>query len=222
MSDATRSLFFHVDGLQQQIWTLPTESLAQSQHDYDLRACVRIFRDLSDETLALAVQKQFFLKDAFEELFARRYLQSYFPRWLRAWGATPADGEDVAQMLTVRCLESRLRHYNPRASLRSYLYRATRNLWLDTLRARRHERPESLESVDPVAGPDAVAVAEELLEQVRGLAGQLPPEEGQILEALLLGRNSSEIARSLDLSLHVVYQRTYNMRRRLERVLLER
>ena len=89
----------------------------------------------------------------------RRWLESRFP--------AIGDRDDLVQESMVRTLRSHV--LNPIANVRGFLFLTARNLALNYLRRRRHERPKGLGEIDPngvldesVDTPEIVARRQEI------------------------------------------------------------
>ncbi len=71
-----------------------------------------LLRELSDESLALAIQKEFWWVDAFEELFVHRYEEKLI-RWFYSWRVmNHEDVRDLVQDVYRRFLENRLESFD--------------------------------------------------------------------------------------------------------------
>jgi RNA polymerase sigma factor (sigma-70 family) len=179
-----------------------------------------VLRELSDESLALAIQRGFLLRDAFEELFVSRY-SVYLGRWFFRWGTDGHLAQDLTQSLFLRFYERRLASYQATDSFRAYLWRAAYNLWVE--KACRPRRPRSLDGlVEPAAcgaGPEDEAVARELFERVEAALGRLPGDQQRVLREAMNGKKADEIAAALGWKKRSVFLHLFRARRRLEQAL---
>lgn len=86
---------------------------------------------------------------ALETWFAEQLQPHEVPlrRWLEKRFPSVGDRDDLVQESFVRTLRSHA--VNPIANVRGFLFLTARNLALNCLRRRRHERPLGLEEIDP-------------------------------------------------------------------------
>lgn len=179
-----------------------------------------LLRELSDESLAVAIRKGLLVKPAFEELFVHRYTP-YLARWFFRWGSDVHVAQDLTQQLFLRFFQRRLRSYVPSDSFRAYLYRAAYNLWVE--KVHRPVRPFSLDgAIEPKArsaGPAEEAQAGELEERIEAALRRLPPDQERVLRETMNGRTGEEIAAMLGLTKRAVFMHLFRARRRMEQSL---
>src|SRR4051812_43060147 len=131
-------------------------------------------------------------------------------RFAHALSKSPSDADDLTQMAAERALRSRSQ-YQAGSRLDHWLFRITRNLWIDTVRARsrrsRFEAPEQeAERVgaDPRAGMDAALE----LQRVMAAMQRIPEEQREIVALILIeGFGYRETAEMLDLPIGTVASR---------------
>src|SRR5205807_924185 len=135
-------------------WSLAADDLQEREPGF-LQECasggVRLEQILStdyqsDETLALAVQKQFCRKWAFVELFVTRYgsdLRRWFSRWERNYHRDYHRADDLTQELLLKFLKNpeKLEKYDPSRTFAHWLHVVARNLWIAQVQRRRQPRP---------------------------------------------------------------------------------
>jgi RNA polymerase sigma-70 factor (ECF subfamily) len=179
-----------------------------------------VLRELSDESLALAIQKGFLRKLAFEELFVTRYT-AYLARWFYRWRTDPELALDLTQQLFVSFLTSSLASFRPTGSFRAYLWQAARNLRIDAVR--RRKRLCSLDGVpeqtDNGTNPEHETEAHEMEERVAAALRRLPLEQQVVLRATMKGKSANEIASELGLTKRCVFMRLFHARRQMEKEL---
>jgi len=177
-------------------------------------------RELSDESLALAIQKGFLRKVAFEELFVTRYT-AYLARWFYRWRTDPELALDLTQQLFVSFLASGLASFRPTGSFRAYLWQAARNLRIDVVR--RRKKLCSLEGVPERTGngtsPEHEAEGHEMEERVEAALQRLPEAQQVVLRETMKGRTADEIASALGLAKRCVFMRLFHARRQMEKEL---
>src|SRR5262249_7050744 len=86
-----------------------------------------VLKEVSDETLALAIKKNFLYDAAFAQLLVDRY-HPYLIRWFTTWGARHHQSEDLFGDLVHKILRNGLENFDPLRNFRSYLHRAARNM----------------------------------------------------------------------------------------------
>jgi RNA polymerase sigma factor (sigma-70 family) len=120
-------------------------------------------------------------------------------RFAHALARSPTDADDLVQGSIERALRSRSQ-WQPGTRLDSWMYRITRNLWIDTVRSRRrredlHAPLEEAELIrdDP---RDAIEAAIDL-EKAMAAMQRLPEEQREVVALILIEgfgyRESSEI-----------------------------
>jgi RNA polymerase sigma factor (sigma-70 family) len=208
-------LLWHASGpdVQCQAPTLLARLARQGLHT------AQVLELLSDETLALAVQNDFWLPDAFAELFHKRARRS-LAIWYYGWRVAPELAEDLTQELFKRFWVNRLRTYQPQSSFQAYLRVAAWNL-LDEKRRRHFSRHlvslnHTAEPNDRGGCPVEEAVGRELEERLNSVLDQLPAQEGAVLRLTIDGMSADEIAEELGVGKQVVYRRLFHARRKIE------
>jgi RNA polymerase sigma factor (sigma-70 family) len=222
--DPEQSRRHWIELLDKLIWEEPADQLVQREPPlrgelFSVGIPIReiVGRLPSDETLALAIQKGFLLKESFEELFVNRY-QRLLLYWSFRWHGKPELAREHIQQLFCRFLENRLCSFQPRRTFRAYLYQAALNLYLD--HARRGNRGRSLESVpEPLADtlPEDEAAGKEMADRIEQALLRLSEPEQTILRLTMNGQTAEEISRELGLSKRRVFARLYEARRCMER-----
>jgi RNA polymerase sigma-70 factor (ECF subfamily) len=206
-----------IDQLRRLAATLPGQWAAVGLRPAD------VLRELSDESLAVAVQKEFLLKEAFEELFVHRYTL-YLGRWFFRWGSDGHLAQDLTQQLFLRFFEKRLGSYQASDSFRAYLWRAAYNLWVQ--KVYRPAKPRSLDGVpEPPSGgasPLQEVAGHELAERIEEAMRRLPPDQERVLREAMNGKKADEIATTLGLGKQTVFMYLFRARRRMEQALSER
>jgi RNA polymerase sigma factor (sigma-70 family) len=179
-----------------------------------------LWRGLSDEGLALAVQKGVRWQEAFEELFVHRHLP-YLLRWFYRWRVGPDRARDLTQELFCRFTQNRLASFTPDRNFRAYLHRAARNLWLDAC-----VRPHHLAALHPGAeppsagpGPEEELLGHDLALRFERALEQLPLVERTVLRETADGRGAADIARDLGVSRERVFSWLFQARRKMEKLL---
>ncbi|WP_114226937.1 MULTISPECIES: RNA polymerase sigma factor [Sphingomonas] len=122
----------------------------------------------------------------------------------------PADGDDLAAMAIERALRARTQ-WQPGTRLDSWLFRITRNVWIDEIRSRqrkaRQEAPPDAANdvgVDPRPGLEAALD----LQRVMAAMGRLPDEQREVVALILVeGFGYRETAELLDLPIGTVSSR---------------
>jgi len=211
-------------GLEKFIWELPADAGTDGLRPEFLEGWAAremtpasAFSTLTEETLALAFQKEFFADEAFGELFGKRVPRRLLPCFIE-WGLSPHQALDIMQDLSVRFLDGAVLRYDPTRSFYPYVLTAARNLVADF---RRRRQPESLggEIDGGSAGPDEQASAHELEERIGQALQTLPDLERRIVELILAGCDSNSIAGQLGIPLPRVYRLTHQARERLRQLL---
>lgn len=172
-----------------------------------------ILAELPDESLALLVQKGFFLDQSFEELFVNRYSQP-LAAWFTRWGAEQDRLDDLAQQLYLAFFRRRLRSYQPDRTFRSYLRRSARNLWLAETRRSRPTQPLDPGS-EPLleTTPEDIALAKELERRLEAAVCRLPEEQQRVLRETLEGKHAETIAQEMNRSKQAVFMLLFRARR---------
>jgi RNA polymerase sigma factor (sigma-70 family) len=172
----------------------------------------------SDETLALAVQKQFCCKWAFVELFVNRYgpeLLRWFSRWERNCRRDYHQELDLAQELVLQFLkhEKKLQTYEPSRAFAHWLHRVARNLWIAKVGRRRQPSPtEKLPETPYWITPEEEFFARELDGRLHEALPRLPPGQREVLVLTLQGLSPSDVAPQLGLPIANVYRLLHKAR----------
>jgi RNA polymerase sigma factor (sigma-70 family) len=223
--DGAEGLASCLESFERQIWEESAdhlrsleESLFAQEPTADSLAAV--LRELSDETLALAVQKGFLVRKTFTELFVTRY-GPYLARWLFRWGTESHQALDIIQDLYLKFYERRLGSYRPDEGFRGYLHQAARNLWVQ--KVWRTKKCGSLEEQAEIASaapsPDQHLLDQEAAARIDDALQALRPQEQTVVRATMAGDSADEIARNLNLRKDQVFMYLFRGRRRLERLL---
>lgn len=148
-------------------------------------------------------------------------LTALLPRLRRFAGAlarTAADADDLAQGAVERALRSQ-DQWQPGTRFDAWLFRITRNLWIDTVRARgraaRHLAPEEAGltvGIHPLADLEARSELAVLLQALN----QLPDEQREVIALVTIeGLGYAEAAAVLDLPIGTVSSRMLRGRQAL-------
>jgi RNA polymerase sigma factor (sigma-70 family) len=215
-----------IELLDELIWQQPAERLGEQERSLAAQLAsaglgwIEALSRLCDESLALAIQKGFRWKEAFEELFVTRYL-ARLGRWFHGMRASPEQAQELTQQVLCKFLGNRLRSFAPTGTFRTYLQRAAENLWVDALRRRRGVT--SLERVPEP--PDGAVTAEqdllgkELAARLEQALGSLPDLDQGVLRRTIDGERPAEIALALGLPKPRVFNLLFHARRKLEKLL---
>jgi RNA polymerase sigma-70 factor (ECF subfamily) len=174
-----------------------------------------VIEGLTDETIALAIQRDFFFREAYDEFFRR--FEPQIRAWLMFWRVDYHLAFDLAQTLLMRNFMSRLRSYQPhQGPLRAYLRQATYHLRLEKQPPNFAPLPDELPQ-QRAAGPEEEAAAHEMEERLEAAMAGLCQELREVLE-LNYRENLShtEIAERLNITTRSSQQRLFKARRALE------
>jgi len=131
-------------------------------------------------------------------------------RFAHALSRNGADADDLTQATVERALRSR-EQWERGTRLDSWLYRIMRNLWIDTVRARRrNEKHEAPEEEALTVGEDPRESIEASLELKRAMAAmeRLPDEQREVVALILIeGFGYREASEMLDLPIGTVSSR---------------
>jgi RNA polymerase sigma-70 factor (ECF subfamily) len=153
-------------------------------------------------------------------------------RWTAAHGSDAADVDDTTQEVIVSVLK-RLRSFRGDASFTTWLYRVTRNAWLDRAKARRRaERRGDLPGPKDEAalaamseareGPSDTMERQDARERIERAFRALPPRQREVFDlADVQGFSAPEIARMLGVAPSSVRVSLLKARRALRSKLLE-
>jgi RNA polymerase sigma-70 factor (ECF subfamily) len=172
----------------------------------------------TDETLALAIQHNFCFRESYDEFFSR--FEPQMRSWLMHLGVDYHRALDLAQTLLLRCFLKRLHTYDPQqGSLKGYLRRATRNLWVEkeVRPACRQFSPLPREVPARTADAEEELAAREMGQRLAEAMAELPAELRAVLELCYLeGLSHAEIAQRLGITTPAVGGRLFKARRALE------
>ena len=224
--DQAERLATCAESLDRQIWDEGPDELSALEGPLSTQladaglSLPEVLRELSDESLALAVQKGFLGSETFTELFVTRY-GPYLARWLFRWGTESHQALDLIQQLYVKFYERRLASYRGNQNFRAYLRRAVYHLWVQKV-----WRPKRVGSLDedgdvPAAGPgpEQALLDREAAERIDQALQQLRPREQNVVRETMNGKSADEIAHSLGLKKSQVFASLFRGRRRLEQLL---
>ena len=145
-------------------------------------------------------------------------------RFARGLARDAADADDLCQAAIERALKSR-RQWSDGTRLDSWMYRITRNLWIDERRAaaRRGFQQPVDEAVLQIAGDGAAQVeAGALRGDVDGAMARLPDEQREVVMLVLVeGRAYREAAEILEVPVGTVTSRLARGREALMHLLGE-
>ncbi len=119
-------------------------------------------------------------KQAFAALF-QKYFQAVY-NYALVLCTDPAEAEDLTQEAFIRAHKS-LPNFGPPWNFRTWIFRMTRNLFLDGLRKRRAEVPldDAVRDPFPGASPESRAMLEDVAGRVRDTLDRLPPRSREAL-----------------------------------------
>jgi RNA polymerase sigma factor (sigma-70 family) len=213
-----------IELLDKLIWEETPEQLARREKDLPARLSgegLRL-RDVlqglpSDETLALAIQKGFLYKEAFEELFVNR-CQRYLLSWFYRWHHDPDLARELMQRLYCKFLEKGLPSFSPSRNFRSYLYQSAWNLSVDHARQGKRAAPldATPEPYSKSPPPEQEAAGKEMAERLEGALHHLPASEQRVLRLTLAGRSADEISGETSLPKRRVFALLFRARRAVE------
>lgn len=131
-----------------------------------------------------------------------------------------AEAEDVAQEAFLRLWRGAAR-WEPRAQVRTWLYRVARNLCIDRLRAQRPSVPvEAIELPDDRIGPNMAVHREQVAALVDGAISQLPERQREAMALVHFQELSNiEAAAIMDVSVEALESLLARGRRTLRREL---
>lgn len=167
--------------------------------------------------------------DAFAELF-EELRPMVFSIAYRLVG--PDEADDVVMETYLKAWQA-IPRFNLRSSLKTWVYRVTRNCALDSVRARQRHRARVVGEVDterdiaqiaderPVHPADRMATAE-TVDQVQAAMAKMAPEHRTALQLRFSdGLTYAEIAAATGVSIGTVMSRLFNGKRKLSRILRE-
>jgi RNA polymerase sigma-70 factor (ECF subfamily) len=131
-------------------------------------------------------------------------------RFAHALSRNPADADDLAQATVERALRSKSQ-WEPGTRLDSWLYRITRNLWIDTVRsrARREDLHAPVEEAERIAqDPRSAMEASIDLKKAMAAMQRLPEEQREVVALILIeGFGYRECSEILNLPIGTVSSR---------------
>ena len=145
-------------------------------------------------------------------------------RFARSLARTPADADDLCQMAVERALKSR-DQWQPGTRLDSWMYRITRNIWIDTVRgnARRESTFAADDAAMHVASNDHERMEAQVeLGDVDRAMNRLPDEQREVISLVLVeGFAYKDAADVLDIPIGTLTSRLVRGRKALMRELGE-
>jgi RNA polymerase sigma factor (sigma-70 family) len=213
--------------LEAVVWSMPAEQLAASEPV--VRALIEaagcdladVLAEMPDESLALAVQKDFLRKPAFEEWLVNRYERDLL-RWFYRRTGSMDRAQDLTQELYLKLLtRSALANYNPECLFRPWLWAVVHNLWVGHLRRRRTQVALPDEDFLPASGaaPAEEAACRETEHRLEAAVRELPAVQQYVLREAMSGSNADRMAQDLGLPKQRVFQLLFRARRAIERAL---
>lgn len=206
--------------LEEIIWSLPEDQLTAAEPA--LRAFVTalgakltdLLAPMADESLAVAVQKNFLRKPAFEEWLVNRYEQPLL-HWFHQRCGSWERAQDLTQELYVKLwTTSALAHYDPNRAFYPWLWTVARNLLVGDWRRRRRTEvalPEQ-EQLSLEAPPPEEAAGREMEGRIESAVRDLPDAQQRILRGAMNGLSAEEIGRDLGLARVRVFQLLFKAR----------
>ena len=155
-------------------------------------------------------------------------LRAHWPR-LRRFAFTlsrdPADADDLVQDSAMRMLAS-ASQWEAGTRFDSWMFRVTRNLWIDTVRSRgRRQARQAPAELAETVGVDPRPAIEASLDLATAMAAmqQIPDEQREIVSLVLIeGFGYREVAEMLDLPIGTVSSRLARGRTALMHILGEK
>src|SRR5574340_1479887 len=175
-----------------------------------------VTRFMSDPELVAAAARGD--ETAFASL-VRAHADAVYAHALRFFGDTQA-AEDATQEVFIKVFRT-IASFDGRAKFSTWLYRVTRNVCLDMVRAGRRTPqpvdPATLEPLSEADFADGVVLAQALEQAMTALA----PEDRDALGAIsVFGMSYHDAAEALDLPVGTVKSRVFRARRTLAGILL--
>lgn len=150
--------------------------------------------------------------DAFEAL-VRAHTPAVYAHALRFFG-DPSAAEDVVQEVWIKVFRS-LSSFDARAKFSTWLFRVTRNVCLDTVRAGKR-RPVTLDPLDTIAQPGDLADAVTLSVSLERAIASLQTEDRDAFSAVaLFGLTYADASEALGVPAGTVKSRVFRARRSL-------
>ncbi len=164
-----------------------------------------------DDTALLCAAKDGDL-DAFEAL-VRAHTPAVYAHALRFFG-DPSAAEDVVQEVWIKVFRS-LATFDERAKFSTWLFRVTRNVCLDIVRAGKR-RPVTLDPLDTIAAPGDLADAVSLSVSLERAIASLQTEDRDAFSAVaLFGLTYADASEALGVPAGTVKSRVFRARRSL-------
>jgi RNA polymerase sigma-70 factor (ECF subfamily) len=214
--------------LEELIWGLSPEVLAAAEpaaRELVAAAGVplaEVLAEMSDESLALAVQKRFLRREAFEECLVKRQ-EARLQRWFTARTGSREHGQDLTQELYVHLLGNRgLGSYDPSRPFSAWLWTVAHHLWVNFIRRRRDQPGLTFDLEDPRRGTDPTldeVVVRELEGRLEAALAGLPELQQRILRGAMAGQTADGLAEELGLPKSAVYQNLFRARRQAEEIM---
>ena len=117
----------------------------------------------------------------------------------RGWGATETDAQDLLQEVLLRAFRDKPPLYN--GTLRSWLLKVAKHLWLDEVGSRWRSARDGSSVPEPPTGESPLEdlLEREALDQVRSamVDGRLTEREIEVINGYLIGHSTSQIAARL-------------------------
>jgi len=150
-----------------------------------------------------------------------RELRAHWPRLRRfafALCRNAADADDLIQSAAERAMRSAAQ-WQPGTRFDSWMFRITRNLWIDTVRARKRQQSRFVaEEEGASVGFDPRPGTEAAIDLKRAMAAldRLPDEQREVVALILIdGLGYRESAEALDLPIGTVSSRLVRGRKAL-------
>jgi RNA polymerase sigma-70 factor (ECF subfamily) len=208
------------------IWTLPDTQVRAAEPA--LRALLAaggwkvsgVLQEIPDETLAVAVQKEFLRKDAFEEWLVNRYEKALL-RWFYSRTGNWENAQDLTQELYLKLLrKDPAPAYDPNHLFSPWLWTVVRNMQIsDWRRQQKHVSLGSLALPASDPAPQEEAAARELESRAEAVILELPGPQQRVLRAAMNGASADDIARQVGLPKQQIFQLLFKARRFVERAL---
>lgn len=204
------------------IWESPQEGAQLAHLDVLLRQMagenlMRILGDLSNETLALAVQKHLVRAEASQELLWERRFELLTPLFHRLGLNSVEAQNNLLNSLFVHLLDGKIDEYDSSREFRVWCRRVAYHLWVWIDRKEKKRHGVSLDRVaEPFASrprPDDEAACREFVDRVNSAIELLPDDQQQVLRERLNGNPPREIAKMLDKPIQVVWRLLHRARK---------
>lgn len=157
-----------------------------------------------------------------------RHLGEVYPRVRRfafSLSRNAADADDLTQKAAIRAMDSFAR-FQDGTRFDSWMFRITRNLWIDTVRARgRRAKHEVAQEAGLSVGYDPRPAADAAIDLGKAMTAleQLPDDQREVVALILIdGMGYRETAEILDLPIGTVSSRLVRGRKALLEMLGEK